>query len=214
MIYKDWYIYQHVYLAWIRSRETKKYLNQIAQGEKPLFIHINRTGGSSIAAGLDITAIHYTLEQYEQLWKQRYKTELPLETPVVTAVRNPYDRTVSQYYYRLKHNQNNLSKLGLSFQDWLHEVHIAQNPAFRDREIMFMPQKNWISSKQNYTVSFIRFEQLQQHYQAILGPYGIKPLPHKKASDKPDFQRVLDEESRALIRQVYQEDFNTFSYQS
>lgn len=212
MIYKEWYLYKKVYLRWIRSKQLKSYLQQIQSGAKPLFIHINRTGGTSITEGLGITAIHYTLAQYEQFWQQKFGHPLPLETPVFTAVRNPFERAVSQYFYRLKHNQNKLASQPLSFSDWLAQVHLEKNPVYRDREIMFMPQAHWIKGSQDYPKKIIRFEELMQDYNRLLKDYHPGELPWKKPSGRPPVSEVLSQADRELLLKVYAVDFKSFNY--
>ena len=213
MIYKDWYLYKEVYLKWIRSRQFNEYVQQIASGKKPLFIHINRTGGTSIAAGLGITAIHYTLKEYEDFWRQKFGSDLPTDIPVITSVRHPYERAVSQYYYRIKHDQNKLATNPLRFSDWLAEVHLEKNPKYRDREVMFMPQTSWLESLNKYKISIIRFENLERDYHRLLKDYKPGALPWKKPSARLDVDEVASTADKELLRKVYASDFQTFNYQ-
>lgn len=212
MFYSKWPIYQDVYLKWVRKKQVKSYLQQVALGKKPLFIHINRTGGSSISSGLGITSIHHTLGQYEALWREQFGQEMPGDIPVFTAVRNPYERAVSQYYYRKKHNQNKLATKPLSFSQWLDEVHVKKNPKYRDREIMFMPQLDWLKASGDFEIHLIRFEQLNENYKKLLAPYQITVLPWKKPSDRPAYEEVLDSKTKALIAKAYASDFKSFNY--
>jgi hypothetical protein len=210
MIYRNWGIYKH-YLEWVRSKLRDQYLDQLKRGEKPLFIHINRTGGTSIAKGLDISPIHFSLSEYEHYWQRRYKTPMPSKT-VFTSVRNPYHRAVSQYFFRIKSGQNGMQKHPIAFDDWLYEVHHKQNPKYRDRELMFQPQYAWLESETQHNIQLIRFENLAADYLKLLAAFEPKPLPWERPSSRPDYETVLTPENKALLARVYATDFEHFNY--
>ena len=70
MFYSKWGVYQKLYLdLWVRPKLLNTYLEQIKTREKPLFIHINRTAGSSIANSLEITEAHHTFSAYKKLYR-------------------------------------------------------------------------------------------------------------------------------------------------
>lgn len=212
MFYSKWWIYRNLYLEYVRRQQVNSYLRQIKQESKPMFIHINRTAGSSIASGLGITQIHFTLLEYEQLYCKKYKRKLPNTLPVISCIRNPYDRVASEYYYRTMHNQNNLKTNPIRFEDWVVEVYWLKNKKYRDREIMFMPQYKWLESKGVYEFHLLRYETLAEDYKLLEQHYGATSLPWKKATNKPEYTEVFTAMSREIVEQVFKEDLKNFNY--
>ena len=194
MIYRKTILYNY-YLKWVRAKLRNNYLEQLAANEKPLFIHINRTGGTSIALGLEISPIHFSLKEYEQHWKQRFGVPMP-EMTVYSSVRNPYHRAVSQYYFRIKSGQNKMQSKPISFDDWLFEVFDKRNPKYRDRELMFISQTEWLASDTEHQLKLIRFENLEDDYKRVLGEFNPEPLPWARPSERPDYSDVLNQSNK------------------
>ncbi len=212
MFYSNWWLYQEVYLAVVRRAQLNTYLTQLHAGEKPLFIHINRTAGSSIAAGLGVTEIHKTLEEYNALYLKKYKVQLPLEIPVITCVRNPFDRVASEYFYRIKTNQNMLATKPIAFEDWVVEAYWLKNKAYRDREIMFGPMQDWILTNRLHDLFIMRFESLEEDYKTLVNIYNAAALPWKKQTQRPCYKEVFTDVSREVVETVFKEDLNRFNY--
>ncbi|WP_435577586.1 sulfotransferase family 2 domain-containing protein [Gilvibacter sp.] len=190
-----------------------RYLDEIHSGDKPVFIHINKTAGSSIAQSLGITAGHYTLHELELAYQQRFKKLLPLEVPVYTVIRNPFDKVVSQYSYRKQTDQNNLATKPLSFRDWVEAVYDRKDPAYRDRELMFIPQTEWLRSERLKQVKYIHFEQLHEQVQPLLKKYGKQDLAWKKRSDHAPYRTYYDQHTQAIIEREFASDLKTFNYE-
>ncbi|OAB77336.1 hypothetical protein [Cochleicola gelatinilyticus] len=210
MFYSKWWIYTNIYLKWVRKQQLEKYLQQIKDGEKPLFIHINRTAGSSIANALQITEAHYTLAEYETLYKNKFKTSLPLDIELISSIRNPYDKVVSEYFYRKKTNQNNINTL--SFADWVVEAYQKKNPKYRDREIMFLPQVFWLRGYEKYNLKLIRYENLEYDYKKLILPNSRRKLPWKKKTERKPIKEYYTKEIKAIIYNEFRKDFDIFKY--
>ncbi|RFN57970.1 sulfotransferase family protein [Marixanthomonas ophiurae] len=212
MFYDEWWIYQKVYLKHVRKKQVKKYLEQVRNKEKPLFIHINKTAGSSIAKSMGITEIHYTLAEYEQLYFNQFNETLPKDIAVWTSIRNPFDKVASEYFYRVKHNQNKMDTNPISFEQWVIKAYEQRDPFYRDREIMFNTQCSWIESEINYNISFIRFENLQEDYNKLALKYNGVPLVWKKKSKNKNYKDYFSERTKKIISNEFKEDLKHFNY--
>lgn len=212
MLYRNWAIYTNVYIPLIKNKAVKKYLHQVKQKEKPLFIHINRTAGSSIANSLGITEIHLTLSDYENLYQKQFDEVLPEDIEIWTSIRNPYDKVVSQYYYRKKTNQNDILKKSISFNTWIKKAFNEKDSKFRDREIMFQQQVDWLSTNRNYTINYIRFENLKSDYKTLRDRFNGKPLVWKKKSEHKNYLALISKEEKQIIDREFKDDFEKFNY--
>ena len=105
-----------------------------------IFIHINKTGGSSIKQALGAKFQHKTaMEKIEELglkvWQRKF---------TFAVVRNPWDRVVSQYHYRTRTNKTGLGEHPVEFARWVELAYKDQVPQYHDVPKMFAPQLDWI----------------------------------------------------------------------
>lgn len=212
MFYNKWWIYQKVYLKSLRKRQVKKYLEQVNKEEKPLYIHINKTAGSSIAKSLNITEIHHTLEEYEILFEKQFGKPIPSSIEIVASIRNPFDKIASQYFYRIKTNQNQLGQNTLPFDEWVRLAFDKKDPFYRDWERMFDTQNSWIKNSKNHPISIIRFENLNEDFIAIAKKYNGNTLTWKKKSSNKNYKECYSDYSRNIIAKEFKEDLERFNY--
>ncbi|MCT8341113.1 hypothetical protein MG296_13690 [Flavobacteriaceae bacterium TK19130] len=213
MFYRKWRLYHEVYLSKIiRPLQVHRYLHQVRDRKKPLFIHINRTGGTSIAHGLGITAIHHTFSEYEKLYQRKFKEPIPLDIEVYASIRNPFDKVASEYKYRIKTNQNAMGSHPISFEAWVQKAYVDKDPEYRDRNIMFWPQLKWLEGSEAYTVKFLHFERLQKEYLELSEKFGGKDLPWKKKTDDTAYSSIYTEKAKNIVSKVFKSDLETFNY--
>lgn len=180
---------------------------------KYIFIHIGKTGGTSIEHALDphvglddnpklkstkntdFNDKHYTLARYIDEYPDCYNDYYKF-----TFVRNPWDREVSRWkwftfcgYYNdaditfLEH----LKLPGNSYYEWLN------------------------NSKQGYAVDYIgRFEHLQQDFDTICDQIGIPrhELPHTNKTKHKHYTEYYDDASREHVAERYSQDIEYFGY--
>lgn len=176
-----------------------------------VFIHINKTGGSSIERALGMGLDHSTaLEKYQQLgavaWQRKF---------VFTIVRNPWDKVVSHYHYRVRTNQTGMGDGAISFRDWLLRCYVDRDPRYYDQPRMFMPQRQWLVGEEGeMLVEFIgRFENLQQDFDHICGRLSVQAeLGHAKPSSRGSYRDYYDTETEALVAECFAEDLELFGY--
>ncbi|MGJ8662385.1 MAG: sulfotransferase family 2 domain-containing protein [Marinicella sp.] len=176
-----------------------------------IFIHINKTGGSSVEKALNLPFEHLTAlekidEVGEETWQQKF---------TFSFVRNPFDKVFSHYRYRVKTNQTNLKKNPLSFSDWVRLSYGEQVPYYYDNPRMFMPQCQWLCDQSGSIIvdKVYRFENLSTDFKALSEKFNLKvSLPHLKASKKVDYTPHYDLETRDIVEQRFKQDLLAFNY--
>ncbi|MGK7946383.1 MAG: sulfotransferase family 2 domain-containing protein [Microcystaceae cyanobacterium] len=180
-----------------------------------VFIHINKTGGSSIASALGIKQKHLTALEYKSqlgkfqdwLWARKF---------TFAIVRNPWDRLISQYAYRIKVNKCQMKTNPIEFHDWLKLAYVEKNPQYYDEPNMFIPQLDWLVDEQGeIIVDYIgRFETLETDFHYICEKIGIEAkLPHLNVSprNKP-YQDYYTPQSIKLVGELFKKDIDYFNY--
>ena len=190
---------------------------------KFIFIHIPKTGGTSIeklfhanADEKDVANKHAKLSEIQNA--QNYFC--------FSFVRNPWDLTVSMYKYlwtssyswpiRWRANHKEFSKL--TFSNWVnHEF--FQSPTIRSADIASNRgidkfQCDWIKSK-NKSIDFVgRFENLQEDFNTVCDKIGIprQKLPHTNKTDRKHYTEYYDDETREIVAEKYTKDIESFGY--
>jgi len=165
----------------------------ISRKHKFIFVHIPKTGGTSIECAFNTSKRHlrnkhHTLSKYEELNNPRYDKYFKF-----TFVRNPWDMTVSMYEYmwhkdgrwleQWRRGHKNLFKL--SFREWITHRSFRW-PTIRTTDVNARRRgrdgdfSSWFISKK-YTIDFVgRFENLQEDFNIVCDKIGIpqQELPH------------------------------------
>lgn len=175
------------------------------------FVHVNKTGGSSIERALDIRFQHKTAQELrlilgEERWRQKFS---------FTFVRNPWDRTVSHYSFRVDTNQTDLGSNTIPFDEWVARVFRDRDPFYLDKPKMFIPQIEWlIDTKGEIDVDFVgRFEQLQSDFDEICRRIGRSAsLPHAKRSNRDHYRAYYNEVTTRIVGEYFTADIEQFGY--
>ncbi|MBP0019215.1 MAG: sulfotransferase family 2 domain-containing protein [Cyanobacteria bacterium SBLK] len=176
-----------------------------------VFVHINKTGGTSVGKALNLPLSHSTArEKIEIMGRQKWESRFSF-----AIVRNPWDKVVSHYHYRVKTKQTNFGENAIEFKEWVKLSYGNKDPFYYDKPRMFMPQVNWISDREGkVAVNFIgRFESLNDDFQEICKNIGKKAtLPHLKSSKHAHYKDYYDEETMKIIERCFQKDIELFEY--
>jgi hypothetical protein len=175
------------------------------------FIHINKNGGSSIEKALGLRPEHKTaLEKREELgaaaWERRF---------TFTIVRNPWDRVVSQYHYRMRVGKNDLASRKVAFGDWVRLVFRELDPRYRNEPLMFVPQWDWtVDGGGKPLLDFVgRFENLEGDFAHICSRIGRNvELPHVNPTRRGPYREYYDPETEELVRNAFAVDLERFDY--
>ena len=189
----------------------------ISHLHKVIYVHIHKTGGSSIEAALDreeqvnqtpsgavasVRGKHMTAAQIRavvgpDVWESYFK---------FSVVRNPWDRVHSYWWSTAR------KRTGQPFPDWLAEQELG-------RQHWSRPQAEWLRTSYGLIeMEFIgRFEVLEQDFHRMCQTANIAPreLPHilnRNTPGRPHYRDSYTGEHRKLIENFYHEDIERWEY--
>lgn len=200
---------------------------QISHKHKCIFVHVPKTGGTSIeitklfddqreATG-EYVGGHTTALEFQEQFPAEFKDYFKF-----AFVRNPFDRLVSAFLY--------LNKGGTTKGDKeVFEKHLIRYNGnfslfcrnFLSRESIqavthLRPQVDYVCD-QNGTVlvNFLgKLENMESDYYQILQRFAIgSKLRHKNRSQRQLYPRYYDGRSRKIVETIYEQDLEQFSYQ-
>ena len=191
----------------------------ISHKKKFIFVHINKTGGTSIEKALSQYAKPIGKKKHQFLLKECKKK--PSKRPILNnkkdphysyfkfaIVRNPWEKMVSTYFWRKP-----LSKWqNISFKKW---VMCSKKPSMLTN-LAFYNQLDWISDRSgNVCVDYIgRFERLQESFDVICKKINIPPqkLPHKNKLKYDHYSSYYDKEIVEFVATHFKKDIDYFGY--
>ena len=209
---------------------------QISFEHNFLFVHIPKTGGTSVRSALEpyqtdvasafpntvlrrfgINVNHYLggYRNFQFRKHERIKTGARrLPSNVFDAmfkfcfVRNPWDLLVSNYCYvnSKKQHKRYRRTSGLSFAQFI-EFAIAKEIGF---------QKPIVSSTSGQLLvnRVGKFETLIEDFQSIVSEIHIEAtLPHLNRVTRPDYREYYDRSLIARVTDCYREDIEAFEYE-
>lgn len=176
----------------------------------PVFIHIEKTGGTSIEKALGIkTADH-------RLYIERIREAVSPTAWVFTVVRNPFDLVVSKFHWR-KYHSNQIQNKDITFKDWCIKAYLEGDASAISDPRRFRTQKAWVADD-NGVVNLhqvIRFENIQEGFNLLCDNLGRKraQLPHiNKTERSRDYRLYYDNETFDIIEQYFKEDLEYWGY--
>ena len=178
---------------------------------KLIFIHIPKTGGTSIENLFNPNQRwtesiekkrHLTAEQYKNRYPRRWS-----EYYKFAVVRNPWSLVVSFYHWRTRNHD-------FQFKDWILEGdYVPYNP-FLIRE--GMTNLDYISDKNGNIIidNICRTETLQEDFNTICDKIGIprQQLPHSNKTKHKHYTEYYDDETREIVAEKYAKDIEYFGY--
>jgi len=198
---------------------------------KFIFIHIPKTGGTSIeklfdsnADKKDVAMKHAKLSDFADSspdWS-KFKNYF-----YFSFVRNPWDLTVSMYKYlwtssyawptkwRVKHKK--FSKL--TFSNWVNHD-FFQSPTIKSSDVasnggIGKLQSNWLQSKNKLKPDFIgKFENLQEDFNIVCDKIGIprQKLPHTNKTKRKHYTEYYNNETKQIVAEKFAKDIELFGY--
>ena len=177
-----------------------------------VFIHINKTAGTSISKNLGFySKRHYKVNEVQELTGTDWHNAFTF-----TVVRNPYDRAVSQFEYARLNNDCNIRTQNISFDEWIKLTYKEKRPFFRKAgQKFFSTQKEWLLNKNGkIDIDYIvRIENLIDDYKVVQDIIGIKEkLPYLNKTERKSYKKYYSKESKKIIEDYFRDDFEEFNY--
>ena len=199
---------------------------------KIMFVHINKTGGSSIVRALNMLQVHLSvdlifsdqIEKDDQFkiwegWKLgKRRTTYNWDELIniknywndytkFSIVRNPWDRVVSDFFYCKK--ENYVPK------EFTFKEEVIYNKDNKER--WKQPCYDWLTLNGKMAVeNILRFENLNDDFQKMCSqldlPTTIK-LPHLNKTKHKHSTEYYDEETKQIVAEKYAKDIEYFGYE-
>lgn len=192
----------------------------ISHQKKIIFIHIPKTGGTSIEDAL----VDETSECKKDMWDERIRTtplnhltmqemlagefiDLPTAKSYFKfcVVRNPWSRVVSEISYTPS----------LFAGDTFSEK-VASLCEIKNHGNHMRPQVDFVRNQYGIEMDMIgRFESLEANFKRACTAIGLPStiqLQHKNKSNHNEYQSYYDDQTRELVAVKYKEDIEAFGY--
>ncbi|PWG64904.1 sulfotransferase family 2 domain-containing protein [Spiribacter halobius] len=214
----------------------------ISYSHRFLFVHIAKTGGTSIRAALrryrwgwPYTAPLALCSVMSQMTRPKHalgikfprhakaiaaKEMLPAEVYEglfkFAVVRNPWDLQVSSFHHLRREHPQRMEGIG----DFAAFLRHKFDPA-RDTDYLFdiSQERQWeylCDLEGRRIVDYVaRYENLEADFREACARIGIEPppLPHRrKAADRRGYRDYYDDDLRALVAKHYARDIEEFGY--
>jgi len=204
----------------------------ISDSHKFIFVHIRKTGGSSIRDTLVPLSIPKPEDPISKIKSRFLKTEndyrkyafrnhdgIRIAKKLVpdkifqsyfkfAFVRNPHSRLVSEYEFirRTPDHGRHSKVIRMDFEQYI----MYQSKRFGAHQVNMLTDKNGV-----VLMDFIgKFENLQEDWNHVTDILGIenKELGHKKKSGIKSYDSYYTEKTHELVARLWKRDFETFGY--
>lgn len=214
----------------------------ISHENKFIFVHITKTGGSSMEKALGLLKknelygfedengnfynckkaikLNASKQDKEKLLclqhlkareiKERYDPEVWNNYFKFAFVRNPWDRLVSDYSYKMQKRKDLIRAYGLNKKSSLEDYVYA----IKDRDKIIL-QKDFVTDeKGNVIIDFIgRFENMEDDFEKICNKIGFtSKLKKTNKSSHKDYKYYYDEKLKKIVHELYKDDIELFNY--
>lgn len=210
----------------------------VEHNKKIIFIHIPKTGGTSIINGLFNNGLthnkqnliglmisldgnwrrssHCTAEEINTIFPNIFDTYR-----VVTVVRNPFDRMVSEFYHLVRHKIRHPvigNVYDLNFNEFIFRVYnnfqeIEKIQSYPDEDyfIHFLPQSRFLKINNIFIndikiYRFEKFEEIEKDFN-LLEKKNVNNIKEQK-----HYSLLYNLDSRKMIEEIYSEDLQIFDY--
>lgn len=177
-----------------------------------IFVHINKAGGSSVEQALGLPLKNHTtaIEYRELLGEARWKRVFTF-----SLVRNPWDRAVSQYHFRIQTAQTGMDVSPPTFTEWIRRTYGEQDPALFNNPKFFAPQYRWISDEAGELIvdMVCKLENITEDFATVCAHINRQvPIPHVNRTKRGPYRDYYDSDTQEVIRRWFERDIELFEY--
>lgn len=188
-----------------------------------IFVHIQKTGGSSIRQALRVAQHEVDKHCFARELRARYGEVYWRSYFKFAFVRNPWDRLVS-WWHMIERNaatgrpMNGFHRFILSRASSFEEFLANCDEEYHDHDgskWIFRNQLDYISDAGGISVDFVgRFERLQADFAAICSRLALPPLliPHLNRSGHIHYSHYYSDAASALVAARFAGDIEAFGY--
>lgn len=188
----------------------RAYIRELRTRGTFCFIHINKCGGTSVERALGLPLMHDTaLERIEKIGQARWDA-----CHTFTIVRNPYDKVLSHYRYRVKTNQTGMGETDIPLNEWIARAYGEKDPKYHDRPRFFAPCLHWITDETGKIIvdQICKLETIEEDWKAVKQKTGITVDLPRENTTRASRADELDAASLDIIEEQFAKDFETFGY--
>lgn len=174
------------------------------------FVHINKCGGTAVELALGLPKNHLTAVQLRdhvgaEDWARRF---------TFTVVRNPFERVVSIYFYRVRTAQTGLGNRHLNINQWIERVWEAEDEAYIPNAILTAPAFEWVSDAGDLIVDdVLKLETLDRDWDRVADRLGVTRRPELvNYNSHPRYRDLLTPASRKILERAFAPDMDQFGY--
>ncbi|HHL45924.1 MAG TPA: sulfotransferase [Gammaproteobacteria bacterium] len=205
-----------------------------------LFVHIAKTGGTSVRAALEplrwrdpLYIPQFICSRLSHLTGHRIGSKFPRHARIIAAremlpqelfdrlfkfafVRNPWDLQVSSYHH-IRRERPHLMEGIDDFPSFIRWKLDPERPYQYHIDTSIQLQSDYlIDLHGNLLTDFIgKYENLQQDFDEVCRRIGIAPrqLPHKRqATDRNDYRKYYDDNHAEMVANHFKTDIELFGY--
>lgn len=190
---------------------------------KSIFVHIPKTGGTSIEKILNIPLLDNNYLRSHTIFNinnveyapQHFTSKILKEHDLVkpywntyfkfSIVRHPYNRVLSEYFWNTKSNNFDI----MQYRKWFNDYYANINTDHK------LSQYDYLYINGNLAVDYVgKFEELLKTFSYIKNKLSIKQdLPHiQKSKNKSTYLNQLTKVDKAKIFNLFEKDFLYFNY--
>jgi len=184
--------------------------------QKTIFIHISKAGGTSVTNWLKnnfhVSKIGPKHCRLDRLISKNIDFDFHF-----TIVRNPFARVHSWYWYHVQGGQFN--KIPNKWPQWKEAAEKGFNQWILNssrigstKSSIWWTQKSFIDTSLDYDAC--RLENIDAEFKRIQNRLNcFEPIPITNTSNHSHYRKDYTPETRKIIEDHFQEDFEYFSYQ-
>ena len=202
----------------------------ISHKYKAIFVHVPKTGGTSIHKFLKIpkqasalwgnereirilfnnrkfvlhhAPIGYIKHMYPEIFDDYFKFGF---------VRNPYDRVISEYRWHHRKEENRPEEVNdvVYFSKWIREFYEKDNIDHKCTQKCILYYNDVLLMDKVY--KYEDFQESIEEIKLMLGAPELIMEHHNKSERQVDKEKLLNEENKEFIYNKFKEDFDTFEY--